>query len=155
MEIVLMRSNRHLLLSALLVALTLLLGPLTSSRVHAAITYCRTDPVATLSHGAQITMYADVYDTASDLQHADFVLHVPTGVSVTGVTYDPIFGSFESLSWVADQNTGRYKVDTLVTTGASGIKVVATVAVSGMTCQLPSKSTQGQSGKDLWTAFNC
>ena len=148
-------SLQRLLLSALLLALGLLLGPLASSNARAATTYCRTDPVATLSNGAQVTMYADVYDTDSDVQNANFVLHVPAGVSVTDVSYDPTYGYLESFSWVADQNPGFYRINTLVTTATSGIKVAATVAVDGMICNLPSKSTQGQSGKDLWTVFNC
>ena len=155
MSLVPLDSIQRLLLSSLLLTVGLVLSSLASSNAWAAITYCRTDPVATLSNGAQVTTYADVYDVDTDLQNANFVLHVPTGVSVTGVNYDPTYGYLESFSWVADQNPGFYRVDTLVTTGTSGIKVNATVNVDGMTCNLASKSTQGQSGKDLWTAFNC
>lgn len=122
---------------------------------HAQYTVCRTDPIATLSNGHTITMYADINDSAKDIQSAEFTLHVPKNMTVKSVTFDSTYGYLESFSWVADQNPGNYHTDTLVTTKTSGINVVGNAGSSMSTCQLSNKSTQGQDGKSIHINFNC
>lgn len=75
-----------------------------------AVTYCRTDPTVTLSNGTQLTIYADTYTTLSQIKSVNYQLHVPTGVSLTNVTYDQ-FGYLEHLSVYADQEPGRYRIE--------------------------------------------
>lgn len=144
---------------ALMGTVALLTGVITSilsaDGVFAAYTTCKTDPVVVLSNGAQLTMIDDISDNAPDIQKASFVLHIPTGVSVTSVTYDSTYGSLESFSWTADQKPGYYRDETTVTTGTTGIQVQATASVAGITCSQPPKWQNGSSGKTIIVPFNC
>jgi hypothetical protein len=93
-------------------------GPLLAGGAHAQIGACRTDPTVTLSNGVSVTMWATMQTDISTVQSVTYVLHVPKGVTMTGITYDSS-GSLEHVSIVADQTGTQYE-DVTTTTLTSG-----------------------------------
>jgi hypothetical protein len=99
---------------ALILALGALCSGLMTNPVHAQISACRADPTVTLSNGVAVTMWATMQTDISNVKSVNYILHVPTGVTMTGITYDAN-GALEHVSIVADQ-TGTHYED--VTTAA-------------------------------------
>jgi hypothetical protein len=139
------RGTRALVVGSAL-AVSLLLGPLSSLSAHAALTYCRTDPVVLLSNGQTVQLEADIADSVSDVQHVDYLLHAPAGTSVVSVVYSgDVPANQESFEFTADGGPNGYHTATTVTTGASNVTVTATTTLPGA----DTDSTQGQSGQTL------
>lgn len=101
-----------------ILALAALCSGLMTNPVHAAISGCRADPTVTLSNGVSISMWATMQTDISNVESVNYVLHVPTGVTMIGITYDAS-GSLEHVSIVADQ-TGTHYEDVTTTTLYSG-----------------------------------
>lgn len=136
------RTTKGLILSSALAA-GLLLGPLSSLSAHAALTYCRTDPVVLLSNGKTVQMEADISDTGSDVQHVDYVLRAPVGISVVSVVYSgDLPAGQESFEFFADARPGNYATATSVTTGLPHVSVTVTTSVTGAATDME----EGESG---------
>lgn len=120
---------------------------------HAGFTTCITDPTVTLSNGVTVTMDDAISDGIANVQRVSYVLHVPAGVSVTGVTYDQ-YGSLETLSVVADQQPGGYRDITNVT-DANHAPVAGYASVSGLICNQTSKTSSDWTNNNIAVAFNC
>jgi len=129
-------------------------GTVFSGISHAAYTICRTDPIVTLSNGAQITMYADIQANASDIKSVIYQLHGPAGTSVVGISYDQ-YGYLESVKFFAGGAAGRYKTLTTVVTSDGQDPFTANANVGGISCNQPPKSTSGLSGETVTMAFSC
>jgi hypothetical protein len=126
--------------------LKLIAGP---GDAFAGTTACRTDPVVTLSSGVTVTMAATIYDTQSDIQKVVYVLHAPSGVTVTGITWpNDSLSSRESVQYFADNTTGHYTTQTTVTTETKGVKVSATTQARTSTTSI-SATVSGTSGSAI------
>lgn len=148
------RSFRPALRSLLLAgtaAMTLMVS--LAGRSDAAYAICRTDPTIYLSDGTTLMAYADIKDTASDIQAVNYEVHVPSGVIATGMTYDQ-YGYLESVTIIDDQPVGSYSVGTTVVTGTTHVPVTANASISG-TCSYPPTSQNGASNLQLWIYFTC
>jgi hypothetical protein len=143
-----------LLVGVLALAGSLLAGSLAPGHAFAGHTICRTDPIVTLSNGVVVSMYADVQDTLSGIQHVAYVLHAPVGTSVTAITYDQ-YGYLESLQFQADQSPRSYATTTTVTTVTPNISVTAGASVSGIACKKQPQSKSGVSGMAITLSFTC
>jgi hypothetical protein len=55
-----------------------------------------------------LTLAADVYADPGQLQDVEYILHVPNGVTVQSVTYDPQYASIEKVTVVSDAQGSRY-----------------------------------------------
>ena len=99
----------------------LLVYALAAPAARAAVV-CRADPVVTLSNGVTLDLQISVQDTLSDVQHVAYTLHGPAGTTLVSVSYPDGTGSISSVQYVADNNTGNYDGDTVVTTGSHALK---------------------------------
>jgi hypothetical protein len=128
-------------------ALALAFGVGTS---HAASSYCRSDPTLTLSNGAQVTLYENIYDASTDVTRISYQLHIPVGTTVKSISYSgAVAGSLQAITTVADENPGDYDAYTVVTTGKTNISVTAYMAGSSPTSSAASCQTAGHSGQTL------
>jgi hypothetical protein len=132
-------------------ALSLLAGVV--SRSDAAYAICRTDPTIYLSDGTTLVAYADIQDTASDIQNVNYEVHVPSGVIATGMVYDQ-YGYLESVTIIDDQPLGSYSVGETITTG-SNTSFTAYAQISGGTCNTQTAQKNGSSNNTLWLTFTC
>lgn len=122
-----LRSAR-VVFGALLLTLGLVAGPLTAHGVGATFSTCDVDPTVALSNGWQVTLAAHISSDPSTVQNITYVLHGPTGVSVTRVTYDggPLSNS-ETVLYVPDNG---YYADTSVATVGSSVPVTVSVVAA-------------------------
>lgn len=101
-------------------------------RASAAISYCHSDPIVTLSNGSQVDLTATISDTASDVKSVVYTLHAPAGSSVVRlVTTGGAFSGKETLNFYADNAAGTYETDTVVSTRTSPVAVTAQTRVVG------------------------
>jgi hypothetical protein len=121
--------------SAVLGAALLGVGVLASASparvAHASLGACGSDPVVLLSNGVTLDLNTSIDDTESDVQQVVYTLHVPSGTSVTSVTYTTgLLGPREILRFYADNRPDTYDSATTVNTATRGIAVTtATTAV--------------------------
>lgn len=146
--------GRRTFIAAALLSASLLVAPLLTQGTHAAISYCRTDPVVSLSNGAVVTMYADTYDVLSDIKSVSYVLHGPVGTTVTGVTYDQ-YGYLEHFQYYADESSGLYQTGTVVTSGNSSAGVTVNAGVANLVCNQPPRAKRGWATNYLAINFHC
>jgi hypothetical protein len=106
----------------LAVSVAVLLGQVVGA--SAQLVSCRTDPTVTLSNGVSVTMWATISTTISHVQSVNYVLHVPAGVKMTGISYDAN-GSLEHVQLVADQTGTQYEDITTVDTTSTGVGYTA------------------------------
>jgi hypothetical protein len=139
------RGRRAFVLASALAA-SLLLAPLSSLSAHAALTYCRTDPVVLLSNGKSVQMEADIADTASDVQHIDYVLRAPAGTTVVSIIYSgDLPANQESFEFISDGAPGNYDTGTTVTTDNPDIDITASTTITGGVVD----TQEGRSGHSL------
>lgn len=149
-----MTIGRRPLIASTLLAMGLLLSSLSALTGRAAYTVCYTDPVVSLSDGSTVTMYAQTQDDPAYITGVDYELHVPTGVTITGMSYDQ-YGYLETVTIVQDQLAGSYSVGTTVSTSNGTVPVTANASVTSLTCNIPNTWKSGPSGKQLWIYFTC
>ena len=90
-------------------AASLLAVSLAAPAAHAALSRCSTDPVVTLSNGAQVTMSNDIYDASTNVTKVAYILHAPGGTTVTSVSYaNSTTGIPETFTFYADNQPGDY-----------------------------------------------
>ena len=144
-----MIGSKRLFLTSAVLACGLLSGPLASLSAHAAITACRSDPVVTLSNGMKVTLYENIYDSATDVSGISYQLHIPVGLTVTSVSYSgAVAASLQTITTSADENPGNFDAYTVVYTRTPNISVTAYMSAtssSGTTtvsCQTNGHSRQ-------------
>ncbi len=134
-------------LGAAALLLGLLAGPLTPHPALAHFTSCTSDPVVTLSNGAQLDLTANISDSASDVQSITYTVHAPAGTSMVSVAS---LGPADHVTFYADDAANAYDTYTTVYTGQSSVAVTAkTTVVSVLGVTLGSQSTSGTSGQSL------
>ena len=115
-------------------------------RASASLAKCRTDPIFKLSNGAVINITLDVSTDATNIRDVIYALHVPTGVTVTKVTYTAGGIGTETYEVYQDSAAKAYMTDTIVTTQETdSIPVVATTRLNGVS----SQSVSGYNGDHL------
>jgi hypothetical protein len=118
--------------------------------VHAQLATCRSDPLLTLSNGAQVTLYEDIYDAASDVTGVTYQLHVPVGVMVRSITYSGAISSkLQTITVTADENAGDYDAYTVVYTKTANISVTAYMSGTSNGTTTVSCQTNGHNGQLL------
>ncbi len=133
MSVFAQQPRRRALLGAALGAALLAGGPLTAAHPAHAAYGCRADPLVHLTNGTIIDVSAFIAADASAIQGITYVLHGPkdtTFSTVTWPTWDQ-FTAIETFQYIADQDPGLYRTDTLVRTGiAAPASVTAYLDVS-------------------------
>jgi hypothetical protein len=120
------RHSRHILLSACVVAGSLVTGSLGAHHASAHLGVCYGDPAVLLSNGRALDLSVVVGDVSSDVNSVQYTLHAPAGTSVTGVYKTPgALGAIESFRFVADNSSGVYDTTTTVTTGSEAVSATA------------------------------
>jgi hypothetical protein len=104
--------------------LALALATALTTGISHASSYCRTDPTVALSNGVSVQLWADIQTDLSNVNGVAYVLHVPKGVTMTGITYDAT-GYLENVQIVADQSGTHYELTTNVDTGTQKVGVTA------------------------------
>jgi hypothetical protein len=140
------------LVTAALVAGAFAMAPLGLQHAGATITGCggcpSFDPIVTLSDGTSIRAWVQVDDSVSDVQKIDYTLHIPAGLGVRDVSYSG--PAPQTMQVIADgAKGGAYRTDTLVTTGAAAVPVVASTTVNGHGNQSLSGSVGGLSNSTI------
>ena len=131
----------------------LLIGPFTPRAAHAQWGYCESDPVVSLSDGAQVDMSADISTDLSNVQHVTYTLHVPAGDSVVSiVNTDGLMGIYESVQVIADEPAATYQSVTTVRVSGGQVPVTAKTAVTSLPT-LGTLSASGLSGNALTITF--
>lgn len=124
-----MNNNNMLprLLIFALIVLALLAMP--SGQASAALIRCRTDPKFYLSNGDKLTIVLDISAASSDILYADYVLHLPPGVTVQQVVYTAGgIGEYESYSVVNDGARDTYRAEVLVMVQRGSVPVIVTAS---------------------------
>jgi hypothetical protein len=142
------REARRVMAVTAAALLSVVVGSLGVQRAGAVTTYCRSDPVVTLSNGATLDLSASIGDSLSDVQKVVYVVHAPSGTRVLAiVNTDGLMGLKESVQFYANDTAGTYDTSTTVYTGHSKISVTATTdVISALGLTLGLKSASGVSG---------
>ena len=138
-----------LLGSAVLVA-GLIAGGLASPAAHAALVACGTDPIVTLSNGAQVTMSNTIYDYSTNVTQVDYSLHGPSGTTVESVSYAKSTpGIPETFTYYADNQPGNYDSYVVTTDANSSVHITAYTTVEGTSGTTQSLTAQGHPGQQI------
>ena len=110
-----------------LIALAILVTP--TGQASAVLVKCRTDPKFYLSNGDKLTIVLDISAASSDVLYANYVLHLPRGVTVQQVVYTAGgIGEYETYSVVNDGARDTYKADVLVMVRMGPVPVVVSAS---------------------------
>jgi hypothetical protein len=123
----------------------------------AHVSVCRTDPVFFLSNGYKLTIYAIINSQAQQVRNVNYVVHIPQGTHVVRtVLTGGQFTHKETVQATADDSTGQYNTDTLVTTSTPTVGVTATtILLNQVTDGNPvSGSASGSNGQHLLVQLN-
>ena len=137
------RTNRFIYL---LILITLVL-PMPTTHASAMLTRCRTDPIFKVSNGDIINITLDVNTAEANVRNVTYILHVPSGVKVTKVTYTAGgLGTKEMYKVYQDSPAKTYTTDSVVTTQNTGsVAVVVTTRLNATF----AKSASGYNGQHL------
>jgi hypothetical protein len=136
--------------TAAMLSIGLLGGPLLSGHAAAGLITCGTDPQIVLSNGKVVNMAVTINDQASDVQNISFVLHGPAGTSVTSIAGDNNFAGLESFQYYPDGSSSyAYVSDILVTTGASTTATATTTLTNQSGSARTMTSLTGNTGQHL------
>jgi hypothetical protein len=117
---------------------------------QASLGGCGSDPVVLLSNGVTLDLNTSIDDTASDVQQVVYTLHVPSGTSVTSVTYTSgLLGPKELLRFFADNLPDTYDTATTVNTATNGIAVTTTTTAVPLSDTPASAATSGHDQQNL------
>jgi len=137
---------RRCWLGAVLLLFGLTVSPLLATQARASLTYCRSDPVVTLSNGTQVTLYEDISDSTTDVSKITYQLHIPAGATVTSIGYTgAVPANEQTITVSADENLGNYDGYTVVATHTPTINVTAYMSANSNV----STHTNGHSGQTL------
>jgi hypothetical protein len=144
----------RLVLTAGLLAVGLMISPLALHQAGASLSSCagchHYGPKITVSNGWKITTGVGVTDSSQGTLGVSYTVHVPSGVTVTTVTYQGSAQVPQSAQVIADGNAGTVDVTTNVTTGATGVAVYPFTTINNQnTSCISSNSTSGFSNQDV------
>ena len=141
-------ASRRLALA--LGAAGLLAGSLTAPAAHAALVRCSTDPLVTLSNGAQVTMSNDIYDSSTNVKGVAYILHAPSGTTVKSVSYaNSTEGIPETFTFYADNQPGDYDSYVVTTDANSQTQINAYTTVQTLSGTTQSLTAQGHPGQQI------
>jgi hypothetical protein len=148
---VLARCSGRLVLSALALAVGLLVGPLLAGHASAYLGVCATDPVVVLSDGMRVTVTTAIVDTPKDVRSVVYTIHAPAGVTLNHVHSWGRLHRVERVQVAGDQAPGSYRVDTVVSTGTAGVAVTTTATLTDTTLGVvvDLRSVSGVSGQTV------
>ena len=127
-----MKKNNALPRLLILGLMILAVIAIPTGQASAAMVKCRTDPKFYLSNGDKVTIVLDIDAAESDVLYADYVLHVPAGVTVEHVVFTAGgIGQYESYSVLDDGALDIYTAEVLVMTRGSSVPVVVTTSARG------------------------
>jgi hypothetical protein len=116
-----------------------------TSHASAMLARCRTDPIFTLSNGDKITIVLDINTDEANVTYANYVLHVPAGVTVKNVVFTAGgIGKLETYWVKQDSPANTYTTESLVLTRQPGVAMTATTSLQKIV-----KSIAGYSGQNL------
>lgn len=140
--------HRRKLLS---VVLSLLVMFSSVSLASAAWMRCRSDPVVLLSNGMTLDLSADISVLPWQVEHVDYILHVPQDVSLVASIATPSWPTaVETFTLYNDAPSGEYHTETIVYTSQGNAAATAhTILLSIVGIQLDSVSVSGMEGEIL------
>jgi hypothetical protein len=124
-----------------------------TSQASAMFVKCRVDPHFMLSNGDMVTVTLDVSTDVANIKSIHYILHVPAGVTVTGVVYTAQTDRraiTETYAVYQDSPVRTYTTDTIVTTRTGRVAVTVYTRLNG----LPERSISGYSGQHLVTTVS-
>jgi len=128
---------------------------LLSPNAHAVTAGCRSDPVIILSNGTTLDVSADIAAPLWDVNGVTYTVHIPAGLRAIATVSTPSWPTtLERLVVIADNPSGLYTTETVVTTRQHQVAVTANTALvllSSIT--LAAVSTPGYDGENLVTTF--
>jgi hypothetical protein len=127
------------------------IGPLASRPALAGFTTCTSDPIVSLSNGAQIDLKAAIGDTSSDVRSVTYTVHGPAGTRMLSIlNTDSLLGLVEKVQYYADDPANSYDTYTTVVSGQNGVSVTAqTTLVSVLGLAVGLKSASGYNAQPL------
>lgn len=148
--------GRTLLATIILFAVSLLAMPLLAQTAAAqqpnSISGCRSDPIVKFNNGKQTALQAQIFDTSTDVTGVTYLLHIPTGVAMTGLTYTGgAFAGKEKVTVYADNPSNTYTTTITVQTNKTSINVTDTItlAKSSNGSKIATKSVTGLSAQNI------
>lgn len=101
-------------------------GPLSSVHGHAQIVTCRSDPIIKMSNGKQLKLLSTIFDSSTYVSKVAYVVHIPSGVAMSGLTYTGgAFAGKENVVVYADNAANTYSNALTVSESHSSINVTA------------------------------
>jgi hypothetical protein len=139
---------------AAVLALGMMISPVALHKAGASLGTCagcnQYGPQITLSNGVKLTTGVGVSDASSDTLAISYTVHVPAGVTVTGLSYQGAAQVLQSAQVLADDTPGTYDVTTLVVTGAISAAVYPyVIANSQATACVTSSTAAGPSNQPV------
>ena len=107
---------------------TMLLADVAAPRpVEAAIKGCRADPIVLLSDGSVLRLAVAIEADPFDIGAIHYTIHGPRGTSIETLvfTQQPRISKLEHVAYIDDAPANTYITETIVTTHAGQVKVVA------------------------------
>ena len=144
----------NILFGPALLALAIVIATLATDRSYASYLSVRLAPSATLSNGAQVLLGTTLDDAGADLRQATYVLHVPRGISLAGISYDDR-GAIETLRVVDDLTAHTYGVSVTLSTGAPAVAMTASLQVRGVPCPASPVTQTGVTGTAVRVVVRC
>lgn len=121
------RRAGRLLVATSVLAAGLTFGPLGVHPAGATISACggcpAWGPIVTMDDGSKTNVSVKVNDSASDMLGISYVLHVPAGSNVSGVSYQGNPAVLQTIAVVPDSAPGVYSTTTVVTTLSGSVEV--------------------------------
>jgi hypothetical protein len=143
---IVMQKHTHFI-QAFVFILAMIMVALPSMQASAILAHCRIDPIFKLSNGDVINITLDISTDAANVRNVTYIVHVPSGVTVTKVTYTAGgMGIKEMYKVYQDSPAKTYTTDAVTTTQNTGnIAVIATTKLNATF----AKSSSGHNGQHL------
>lgn len=123
---------KNLLTRIFILTLVLMATAFPNRTASARIVKCRADPIFYLSNGEKVTIILDIDADASAIQNVNYIIHVPTGVSITKVVFTAGgIGKKEMYRAVQDSPDNTFTTETTVTTKGGPFAITATSSLVG------------------------
>ncbi|MDQ2743412.1 MAG: hypothetical protein M3Z66_14125 [Chloroflexota bacterium] len=139
--------SRRLVLGASLLLAGLLAVTVAPGGAHAQWGTCYDDPAVYLDNGTTVYLGAAYFGDSTVVTAVNYTLHIPVGVSVTGVTYFGPNQNVETLNWAADNTAYTYDSDTQVIAPNASLGTVTAMAVVAKHTSV--STAMGQANQDV------
>ena len=124
-----MNTRNFHLTRVIILFVTLLMVFVPTLQASAALVKCRTDPIFYLSNGQVVTVVLEINTDRESIIYANYVVHVPAGVTVNQVIYLDEIGYLETYQVKQDSPANTYTTESFVL-AKSEVKVVATTSLA-------------------------